>query len=82
MKPFDLQVNGYVGVDFCASELEGEELELACRALDKDGVDGILATIITDSLDRMEDKLARLVGEHQSGLASTKCSKRTYTTRM
>ncbi|MEC7906190.1 MAG: N-acetylglucosamine-6-phosphate deacetylase [Verrucomicrobiota bacterium] len=61
MKPFDLQVNGYAGVDFCASELEGEELELACRALDEDGVDGILATIITDSLDRMEAKLARLV---------------------
>ena len=61
MKPFDLQVNGYAGVDFCASELEGKELELACRALDEDGVDGVLATIITDSLDRMEAKLARLV---------------------
>ena len=51
--PFDLQVNGYAGVDFCASELQGEELEFACRALDEDGVDGILATIFTDSLDRM-----------------------------
>ena len=70
VKPFDLQVNGYAGVDFCASELEGEELELACRALDEDGIDGILATIITDSLDRMEAKLARLVNlREQSALA-------------
>ena len=61
MKPFDLQVNGYAGVDFCASELNGEGLDLACRALEEDGVDGVLATIITDSLDRMEAKLARLV---------------------
>ena len=68
--PFDLQVNGYAGVDFCASDLQGEELEFACRALDKDGVDGILATIITDSLDRMVAKLSRLVSlREQSALA-------------
>ena len=68
--PFDLQVNGYAGVDFCASELQGEELEFACRALDEDGVDGILATIITDSLDRMVTKLSRLVSlREQSPLA-------------
>jgi len=69
VKPFDLQVNGYAGVDFCACELGGEELELACRALDEDGVDGILATIITDSLDRMESKLLRLASlREQSAL--------------
>ena len=70
MKPFDIQVNGYAGADFCASELSGEELERACQALEEDGVDGVLATIITDSLDRMESKLARLVGlREQSSLA-------------
>ncbi len=69
MKPFDLQVNGYAGVDFCASKLGGEELELACQALEEDGVDKILATIITDSLDRMESKLSRLVSlREQSAL--------------
>jgi len=70
VKPFDLQVNGYAGVDFCSSQLTGEELEFACRALKEDGVDSILATIITDSLDRMEAKLARLVTlRKQSALA-------------
>mgnify|MGYP001471147414 FL=1 len=61
MKPLDLQVNGYAGVDFCSSTLEGEELHAACQALEDDGVDGILATLITDSVDSLAAKLSNLV---------------------
>lgn len=58
---FDLQVNGYRGVDFCSAALTAEEVRKACEALRADGVDRILATIITDSLESIEAKLANLV---------------------
>ncbi len=45
---FDLQVNGYAGVDFNNSELSVEQMRLACERLRIDGVDQILATVITD----------------------------------
>ncbi len=52
---FDLQVNGYAGVDF-----NGDTLEVVCLRLASQGVDGILATVITDSLPLMEARLRRL----------------------
>lgn len=58
---FDLQVNGYAGVDFNAETLSPDELHRACLALRRDGVSGILATIITEHLDGMEARLRRLV---------------------
>jgi N-acetylglucosamine-6-phosphate deacetylase len=58
---FDLQVNGYGGVDFNQDDLTPEQLHLACAALQRDGVDGILATIITEKLDVMAARLRRLV---------------------
>ncbi len=61
MKPFDLQVNGYAGTDFCSLDLTGEQLNTACQALEADGVDSILATVITDSVGRLEEKLRNLV---------------------
>jgi N-acetylglucosamine-6-phosphate deacetylase len=57
----DLQVNGYAGVDFNADGLTAEQLHLACEALERDGVAGILATIITDTIDAMAGRLSRLV---------------------
>ena len=60
MKPFDLQVNGYTGVDFCSLELSGEDLNRACNELKRDGVDSILATVITDSMENLEAKLSNL----------------------
>src|SRR5215213_4340061 len=57
---FDLQVNGYAGVDFNSDELTGDALEEACRRLRADGVDQILATVITDDLDAMRRRLSRL----------------------
>ena len=61
MKPFDLQVNGYAGTDFCSSSLTGEQLHNACRALADDGVNGILATLITDGIESLASKLAEIV---------------------
>ena len=58
---FDLQVNGYAGVDFNQDDLGGEELHWACAALRKDGADRILATIITEDIRKMEARITRLV---------------------
>ena len=61
MKAFDIQVNGYAGTDFCSPSLTAEQLHSACVALEADGVDTILATVITDSLDKLRLKVANLV---------------------
>lgn len=66
----DLQVNGYAGVDFNSDGLSAEELHRACERLVDDGVAGILATVITADLERMEARLRRLVSlRAQDGLA-------------
>jgi N-acetylglucosamine-6-phosphate deacetylase len=58
---FDLQVNGFAGVDFNSGHLDGECVEaMSARLLDQ-GVDGILVTLITDSLSSMAGRLKRLV---------------------
>jgi len=54
-----LQVNGYYGVDFNSDQLSDEALNKACQRLEADGVAGILATIITDEVQRMATRLAR-----------------------
>lgn len=61
MSFFDIQVNGYGGVDFNQGHLSAEDLHTACQALKRDGTDGILATIITEKLDKMQARIARLV---------------------
>jgi N-acetylglucosamine-6-phosphate deacetylase len=57
---FDLQVNGFAGVDFNADDLDTDALHAACAALAAGGVEGILATIITDHVEIMERRLMRL----------------------
>lgn len=57
---FDLQVNGYAGVDFNRDDLSLEDLHRACEKLAADGVAGALATVITESLDKMAERLARI----------------------
>ncbi len=52
-KYFDLQVNGYAGIDFNQNDLSLENLEKACVKLKQDGVEGILATIITANFSDM-----------------------------
>ena len=62
---FDLQVNGYGGVDFNQDDLPAEALNRACLKLREDGVNGILATIITEQLPVMQARLKRLVALRQ-----------------
>jgi N-acetylglucosamine-6-phosphate deacetylase len=58
---FDLQVNGYAGTDFNSDDLTADGLRDACIALQADGVQGILATIITDKLPAMERRIRKIV---------------------
>ena len=53
MIPLDLQVNGFVGVDFNADGLSADALSKACRALREKGTGEILATVITADIDAM-----------------------------
>ena len=57
----DLQVNGYAGVDFNSDQLSAESLHACCAQLGRDGVAGVLATVITDQLPAMAARLARIV---------------------
>jgi N-acetylglucosamine-6-phosphate deacetylase len=59
---FDLQVNGYGGVDFNSDAITEEDLHTACEKLRTDGVDGILATVITNDLNSMCRQLRALSG--------------------
>ena len=56
----DLQVNGYGGIDFNSDRLTPESMRCACDALRRDGVESILATVITESLDTMCARISRI----------------------
>lgn len=56
---FDLQVNGFGGVDFQSADLNGSDVLRAIDALERHRVGGILATLITDSIDALCRKLER-----------------------
>src|SRR3954465_1645572 len=57
----DLQVNGYAGIDFNSDSLTADDLRLACEQLQRDGVSGVLAAIITASPEQMAARTRRLV---------------------
>ena len=61
MDYFDLQVNGYGGIDFNTDGLSADDLGRACGKLQADAVAGVLATVITEKVDLMVARLARLV---------------------
>ncbi len=63
---FDLQVNGYAGVDFNADDLTAADAVRACRRLADDGVAGILATVITDRLEVMRRRIERIVAAREA----------------
>lgn len=63
---FDLQVNGYAGVDFNSAAITPAALHGACLRLRADGVQGFLLTLITDDLAAMEAQLRRLVQMRQA----------------
>ena len=58
---FDLQVNGYFGIDYNRRGLTLEQLRLSCDKQRAVGVDQFLATVITEDVDIMASYLARLV---------------------
>lgn len=58
---FDIQVNGYAGVDFNQADLSADDLHRACERLRGDGVEGILAAIITEKEEFMIRRIARIV---------------------
>lgn len=61
---FDLQVNGYAGLDFnsdLSSPDAAQQLNAVCHRLEQQDVDGILATIITDTIPTMVKRITRLV---------------------
>jgi N-acetylglucosamine-6-phosphate deacetylase len=57
---FDLQINGYAGVDFNSDDLTAEKLHAVCAALKTAGVVGILATIVTEHVPLMAQRLSTL----------------------
>lgn len=61
MKPLDLQVNGFGGVDFNSDTLTADGLREACRQIVAAGGGEILATVITADLDAMCRRLETLV---------------------
>lgn len=60
-KYFDIQVNGYGGIDYNKNNLTLEELRLSCLKLKEDNVEGILATIITADFQDMISRLKKIV---------------------
>jgi N-acetylglucosamine-6-phosphate deacetylase len=57
---FDLQVNGFAGIDFQQDDLTGLELLAAVRALRAAGCPIFLLTLITDDWPRMLERLRRI----------------------
>ncbi len=57
---FDLQINGYAGVDFNRDDVSADDLHRACAALKAAGVIGFLPTIITEHIPAMARRLENL----------------------
>ena len=56
----DLQVNGYAGVDFNGDNLTVDAMHGVCQRMRDEGAAGFLPTVITDEVDVMAARLARL----------------------
>jgi N-acetylglucosamine-6-phosphate deacetylase len=61
MRAFDVQLNGYGGVDFNSDQVTAESLHRVCVGLRGEGTEQFLATIITDSIEAMCRRTERLV---------------------
>lgn len=57
---FDLQVNGFAGIDFQQENLAPDDLRRAMLGLSAHGTERILLTLITDEIHRLCRKLERL----------------------
>ena len=56
----DLQVNGYAGLDFNADDYDDDLVRGVCRRLTGEGVQSILATIITAPMESMLARVRRV----------------------
>lgn len=56
----DLQVNGYAGVDFNGDTLTVDAMHAVCHRIREEGAAGFLPTVVTDEVDVMATRLARL----------------------
>jgi len=56
---FDIQINGFAGIDFQATELDIDEMHQAVDGLARHQTLRFFPTLITDSLDSLERKFAR-----------------------
>ena len=57
---FDIQVNGFAGVDFQDPDPDAGELRRACVALRRHDTHRILLTLVTNSIDALEQTFARI----------------------
>src|SRR5882672_12154720 len=57
---FDLQVNGYGGIDFQQDELTNDDLLVAVRGLRQAGCTRFLLTLVTDEWSRLTARLRHL----------------------
>ena len=57
---FDIQVNGFAGVDFQQPNPDAGELRRACAALRLHHTHRILLTLVTDSIDALEQQFAHI----------------------
>ena len=72
---FDIQINGFAGVDFQSDDLTFENIGQAVERLAKHQTLRFFPTLITDSLDALERKFARLESFRSQDqlLAETMC---------
>jgi N-acetylglucosamine-6-phosphate deacetylase len=63
---FDLQVNGYAGVDLNGDTVTTADIERMCQRLEADGVDGILATVITAPIPDMVRRIRQVVAAREA----------------
>jgi len=57
---FDLQINGYAGIDFNRLDLTEADLVAACEVLKQHHVQGVLLTLITDSIENLTGKIKNI----------------------
>src|SRR5437764_6369139 len=62
---FDIQVNGFAGVDFNAGTLQAEDVRQATQALGRHGVARFLPTVVTGPPDRMRTIVQVIVEARQ-----------------
>lgn len=68
----DLQFNGYIGVDFNQDALDADDFHRVFETLKQAGVGGVLPTIITESMDKMVQRIQRVVAlREQDPLAAS-----------